>query len=71
MWVSVLDRALVHRALFGADNVQRGIFRVEVRAHPRRHPADERLHEEGRYKAAWKTEFKLPWRKAGPLKSSR
>ena len=29
------------------------------------------LFEEGRYKATWKREFKLPWRKAGPLKSSR
>ena len=27
--------------------------------------------EEGRYNATWKKEFKLPWRKAGPLKSSR
>ena len=27
--------------------------------------------EEGRYKAARKREFKLPWRKAGPLQSSR
>ena len=27
--------------------------------------------EEGRYKPTWKMEFKLPWRKAGPLKSSR
>ena len=26
---------------------------------------------EGRCKATWKREFKLPWRKAGPLKSSR
>ena len=24
-----------------------------------------------RYTAAWKEEFKLPWRKAGPLESSR
>ena len=24
----------------------------------------------GRYKATWKREFKLPWRKAGLLKSS-
>jgi hypothetical protein len=24
--------------------------------------------EEGRYKATWKREFTLPWRKAGPLK---
>ena len=27
------------------------------------------LLEEGRYKATWKKEFKLPWRKAGPLKT--
>ena len=27
--------------------------------------------EEGRYKATGKREFKLLWRKAGPLKSSR
>ena len=27
--------------------------------------------EEGRYKATWNREFKLPWRKAGPLRSSR
>jgi hypothetical protein len=26
---------------------------------------------EGRYKATWDGEFKLPWRKAGPLKSYR
>jgi hypothetical protein len=26
------------------------------------------LHLEGRYKATWKREFKLPWRKAGLLK---
>ena len=26
---------------------------------------------EGRYKAIWKREFKLPWRRAGLLKSSR
>ena len=25
---------------------------------------------EGRYKATWKREFKLPWRKAGLLKST-
>ena len=29
------------------------------------------LVEEGRYQATWKREFILPWRKAGPLKSSR
>ena len=29
------------------------------------------LNEEGRYTASMKREFKLPWRKAGPLKSSR
>ena len=23
-------------------------------------------HSEGRYKATWKREFKLPWREAGP-----
>ena len=27
--------------------------------------------KEGRCKATWKMEFKLPWREAGPLKSSR
>ena len=27
--------------------------------------------EEGRYKAIWKREFKLPWRRASLLKSSR
>ena len=27
--------------------------------------------KEGRYKATWKREFTLPWRKAGLLKSSR
>ena len=26
------------------------------------------MHEEGRYKATWKREFKLLWRKAGLLK---
>ena len=29
------------------------------------------LVEEGRCKATWKSEFKLPWRKAGPLKTFR
>ena len=29
-----------------------------------------RFHEEGRYETTWKGEFKLLWRKAGPLKSS-
>ena len=27
--------------------------------------------EEGRYQATWERMFKLPWRKTGPLKSSR
>jgi hypothetical protein len=27
--------------------------------------------EEGRYKASWKNELEIPWRKAGPPKSSR
>ena len=31
----------------------------------------EREREEGRCKATCEKEFKLPWRKAGPLKSSR
>ena len=29
------------------------------------------LRQEGRYKAIWKREFKLPWRRAGLLKSSQ
>ena len=37
----------------------------EIRGIPRH------LAEEGTYKATWKREFKLPWRHAGPLKSSR
>ena len=31
----------------------------------------EQVNEEYRYKATWQREFKLPWRKAGQLKSSR
>ena len=29
------------------------------------------VYEEGRYKATWKSESKLPWLKASPLESSR
>ena len=36
-----------------------------------RHPEIVPANSEGRYKATWKGEFKLPWRKAGLLKSSR
>ena len=37
---------------------------VVLRAHRRRH--DRCAQEEGRYKATWEREFKLPRRKAGP-----
>ena len=29
------------------------------------------FQEEGRYEATWEREFKLPWREAGPPKTSR
>ena len=34
-------------------------------------PCQEERNEEGRYKAAWKREWKFPWRKYGLLKLSR
>ena len=58
--------------------------RLEPDAHRRREPRvlqPQRRHLQrrsqlvshsiGRYQATWKREFKLPWRKAGPVKPSR
>jgi hypothetical protein len=38
---------------------------------PTAHYYGTALREEGEYKATWKREFNLPWRKADPLKLSR
>jgi len=44
---------------------QEGGLSCEVRLLPRL-PRRERCLQEGRCKASWKREFKLPWREAGP-----
>jgi len=60
---------------FRARNLGGGIAR-SLGAHPGKVqvPVERvvlHLCSDGRYKATWKRGFKIPWRKAGPLKLSR
>ena len=53
----------------GVDFYNRWAWDVSVRGF--RAPNVEEFRVGGRYKATWKSKFRLPWRKAGPLKSAR
>jgi len=53
----------------GIESERKVGFRIRGRG--RRLDPSVPAHQEGRYKATKKREFKLPWRKAGLLKSSR